>query len=220
MPQSCVLCAQQADFCICADCQTQFKKHTFRCKACARHLSGNLDFCGACLAHSPIFDRAWTLYDYEGVIAYLIKQFKYHKKLCIGAYFAHQLKQTYQQIAGKYDAIIPMPLNKKRIRVRGYNQVVELLTQFNKRNIIIDTHSCIRQKATQSLTSLTLEQRKKEIKGAFKVKSPLPYQRVLLIDDVMTTGSSLNELAKTILKSSPKVQGCDVLTLARGTTLT
>jgi predicted amidophosphoribosyltransferase len=82
-----------------------------------------------------------------------------------------------------------------------------------KTNTIIDSHSVDRIKATQPLSALNPEQRKQEIKGAFSV-NPMSYDRVLLVDDVMTTGSSLNELAITILKNT-SVKHCDVMTLAR-----
>jgi len=80
---------------------------------------------------------------------------------------------------------------------------------------VIDTKSVQRLKQTSPLTDLSLPQRKKEIKGAFSLSQILPYKSILLVDDVMTSCTSLNELAKTILKQSPEVKRCDVLTLAR-----
>jgi len=106
-----------------------------------------------------------------------------------------------------------MPLSRSRIAERGYNQVLELLNVISKKtNTIIDTYSINRIKATQPLSALNPEQRRQEIKGAFKAQ-PMNYQSVLLADDVMTTGSSLNELAKIVIKAG--VKSCDVMTLAR-----
>lgn len=175
----------------------------------------DLDFCGDCLKRAPNFHKTHTIYTFEGVAAELIKIFKYHHQLCIGTYFAEKIAARYYQIGIKYDCLIPMPLNKKRLKERGYNQVIELLRVLKKDpKITIDTKSIIRQKSTQPLNQLTQVERKREIKNAFKV-APLPYQKILLIDDILTTGTSLNELAKTILKSSPQVKSCDVLTLSR-----
>ncbi len=172
-----------------------------------------MDFCGACLAHSPHFNRAYALYDYQGVIADLIKMFKYNQQLCIGNYFAHQLSDLHQNIGINYDAIMPMPLSKMRIRQRGYNQVLELLRVLIQRpEINIDTHSVRRIKATAKFADLKPNERLKEIKGAFRAK-PLQYKQVLLVDDILTTGASLNELAKTVLKAGAK--SVDVLILAR-----
>lgn len=214
--QSCVLCAELSTFCICPICQSTFTNQTNRCLSCAHPLRHSLDFCGQCLTHAPYFDRVYTLYDYQDSVAKLIKRFKYQHQLCIGHYFAYQLYDLYQLITSnntRYDAIIPMPLNAKRIHQRGYNQVLELLRIIAKKTAIrIDTSSIYRIKATRPLASLKLAERQKEIKGVFAAK-PMDYQRVLLVDDVMTTGSSLNELAKTLIKAG--AGRCDVMTLAR-----
>ncbi|MBT4746882.1 MAG: ComF family protein, partial [Candidatus Thioglobus sp.] len=81
-----------------------------------------------------------------------------------------------------------------------------------KSDILIDQKSVKRIKATRALSTLDLQERQSEIKNAFSAQA-MNYQKVLLVDDVMTTGSSLNELAKTVLKAG--VGSCDVLTLAR-----
>ncbi len=215
--QSCVLCAENARFCVCHECESSFSNHQPRCQSCAHPITGGLDFCGQCLAHAPVFNRAYTLYDYQDAIADLIKAFKFDHQLCIGDYFSHQLFDLYRSIVAKdiqYDAIIPMPLSRNRIAERGYNQVLELLGVISKKtNVAIDTQNVERIKATQPLSALNPEERRSEIKGAFSVK-PMSYNAVLLVDDVMTTGSSLNELASTILKNTD-VKSCDVMTLAR-----
>lgn len=211
--QVCVLCSEQAKFCICDNCAQDFTNHTHRCQSCAYPIGKDLDFCGQCLSRSPVFNYAYTLYDYQGDIAQLIKDFKYNHQLCIGDYFAHQLYDLYQTLPD-YDAIIPMPLSKERIKERGFNQVLELLRKIQqKTSTVIDIHSVKRIKATQSLFELNPEQRRTEIKGAFDVK-PMSYQKILLVDDIITTGASLNELARTILKNTD-VNYCDVMTLAR-----
>lgn len=211
--QVCVLCSEQAKFCICNTCSQGFTNHTHRCQSCAYPISENLDFCGQCLSHSPVFNRTYTLYDYQGDIAQLVKAFKYDQQFCIGDYFAHQLYDLYRTLPD-YDAIIPMPLSKQRIKERGFNQALELLRKIQqKTSTIINTHSIKRTKATQPLFELNPEQRRAEIKGAFTA-TPMPYQKVLLVDDIITTGVSLNELATTILKNTDVVH-CDVMTLAR-----
>ena len=214
--QSCVLCAENATFCVCKRCEQSLKSSEHRCQSCAAPLNSDLHFCGACLNRAPLFSNAYTLYDYSGVCAQLIKRFKFDHQLCIGDFFAHKLQEKYQQIAaefGQYDAIIPLPLSKQRLRERGYNQTHELLRIItNKTNVLIDRTSVKRIKATRALSTLDLEERHSEIKNAFSSEN-MTYNKVLLIDDVMTTGASLNELAKTVLKSG--VKSCDVLTVAR-----
>ncbi|SMM97691.1 Competence protein F homolog, phosphoribosyltransferase domain; protein YhgH required for utilization of DNA as sole source of carbon and energy [uncultured Candidatus Thioglobus sp.] len=217
--QSCVLCTENAAFCVCSECEFEFSdEQQNRCQSCAHPIIEGANVCGQCLAYPPIFSHAYTLYDYRDSVAQLIKKFKYSHQLCIGDYFSHQLYDKYKAILldEQYDAIIPMPLSQQRTRERGFNQVLELLSVIKKQEkIIIDTGSVQRIKATQPLSNLKPEQRTLEIKGAFQTK-PLSYERVLLVDDIMTTGASLNELAKTLAKAG--VRSCDVLTLARAKT--
>ncbi len=203
---------ESASFCVCQDCEATFTNASNRCQSCAQPMTGKLDFCGQCLSRSPHFNRAYTLYDYQDLIAQLIKSFKYDKQLCVGRYFAHKLHNMYQSLE-HYDAIIPMPLSAKRIKERGFNQVLEMLSVIKKQSdCVVDAHSVKRIKATQSLANLNPEQRQKELRDAFQAE-PIAYQHILLVDDVMTTGASLNELAKTLMKAGAK--SCDVLTLAR-----
>ena len=214
--QSCVLCGEQSVFCVCKTCAASLSTSLHRCASCACQLDAGLNFCGACLSNAPYFAQSYTLYDYAGSCAQLIKQFKFNQQLCVGDYFAHQL---YDWFVGNiqrnhYDAIIPMPLSTARIRQRGYNQAYELLRVIKRKtDIPIDIASVTRSKATVALSSLNLAERQVAIKGAFSL-SNINYQTVLLVDDVMTTGASLNELAKTLIKQGG-VKQCDVVTLAR-----
>jgi ComF family protein len=217
--QTCILCEKLGKFCVCATCEIKLTKPQIRCLSCATKLPTThlhkLSFCGACLAHSPYFSNTYVLYDYQDC-ATLIKQFKFQHQLCIGRYFAHKLYDEYLKIIkknGEYDAIIPMPLNKKRLQSRGYNQAIELLALIQKNtDALIDTQNIKRVKHTRPLSRLKLSERRQEIQGAF-ITQPLSYQKVLLIDDVMSSASSMNELSKTLLKSG--VGKCDVLVVAR-----
>jgi ComF family protein len=215
-PQQCILCRNSAKFCVCKECEASFTNSNNRCISCAKSLPDNLNLCGQCLAYPLFFNKTYTLFDYQDFIAYLIKKLKFNNALCVGDYFAYKIFDLYKSIIknnGEYDAIIPMPLNSVRFKERGYNQSCELLRIIKKNtNTIIDNKSVVRIKNTKPFSSLSLKDRKNEIKNAFNADS-IKYQRVLLFDDVMTTGSSLNELAKTVIKSGAK--SCDVFTLSR-----
>ena len=213
LKQSCVLCHSSADFCLCPRCEQQLTDHHRRCQCCALKLDSTLDFCAHCLTKAPEFSRVYALYDYNPTCAQLIKQFKFNHQLCIGRYFAEHLATRFAQINQHYDAIIPMPLNPTRLKQRGYNQGLELLRVIKRQNVVIDTQCVQRTKPTQSLSLLSANKRRAEIKGAFSAR-PVAYQTVLLLDDVMTTGASLNELAKT-LKQQGGVKRCDALVVAR-----
>jgi predicted amidophosphoribosyltransferase len=94
-----MLCIEPANFCVCQECEAEFSNQANRCQSCAHPVNSNsnLDFCGQCLSHSPAFNRTYTVYDYQGLVAQLIKLFKYNKQLCVGSYFAHKLADKYQR---------------------------------------------------------------------------------------------------------------------------
>jgi ComF family protein len=114
------------------------------------------------------------------------------------------------------DLIIPMPMHPKRLQERGFNQALEIAKRVSsKLEIALDFTSCIRNKFTPPQASLPLKERVKNIHGVFSVKDTaknnLKGLRVALIDDVMTTGASLNELAKTIKKAGASHVECWVI---------
>lgn len=97
------------------------------------------------------------------------------------------------------DLLIPMPLHPKRLKERGFNQSLEIAKTISKQlNIKLDYTACIRTKYSQPQASLPLKQRANNIKDAFKCTKPLTGLRIALIDDVMTTGASMNALAKAV----------------------
>lgn len=118
-----------------------------------------------------------------------------------------------------YDCIIPVPLHKKKLRKRGYNQM-ELIGRkvSEKTGIPLETKSLIKIKDTLPQRGLSGKERTQNVKDSFSVINPVNIERkrILLIDDVMTTGSTINECAK-ILVEEGKVESVDVLTLTRAT---
>eukprot|EP00919_Chromeraceae_sp_WS-2016_P017208 GHVR01041058.1.p1 GENE.GHVR01041058.1~~GHVR01041058.1.p1 ORF type:complete len:215 (+),score=17.35 GHVR01041058.1:132-776(+) len=209
--QSCFLCQKASKDGICPSGEKTVQQHSKRGLNCACELSSDLDYCGQCLREKPNFDRAYTLFSYNSTITYLIKQFKYHNQLFLGKFFANKLKQKIEFIYQNNTTpiIIAMPLHKNKTKSRGFNQVLELLPSFKNPTYVR------RVKPTKSFASLKKTQREKEIKNAFKVIQSIPAEHILLVDDVMTTGTSFSELAKTIKKHNPNIKQIDVLSLAR-----
>ncbi len=199
LKQICCLCYENSSEVVCSSCQLSLTTVKHYCAACALPLNTNNQYCQTCLLDPPSIDKIWALYRYNKTIAYLVSQFKYHKQLAIGVLFAKKIANFYHhQLKNyNYDLIIPMPLHRKRILERGFNQVLEItrLIDSNK----IKTKFVKRSKNTKHLTDLTAKQRAQQIKNAFIVQSlPVNIGKILIIDDITTTGSTLNELAKTI----------------------
>lgn len=172
--------------------------------------------CGNCLSHHYYYDRVYSPFIYSEDIRYLIKKMKYQKKI----HFAHTLSSLFVQKSHSINdfqlpqAIIPMPMHNKRLKQRGFNQALELSRFFASHyKLPLNYTSLIRSKHTDLQAGLTAIERQKNVQKAFIIEAPLDYEHVALIDDVMTTGSTVNEAAKILKKSG--VKKVDIWIIAR-----
>ena len=206
--QSCLLCAspQANNHALCEACirDLPFSPAT-SCPQCG--LSSNGLVCGSCLNFAPDFDATHAVFLYAFPIDAMMQGYKYGSML--------HLSQTFGQLLvskvdlNSVDLIIPMPMHPARIKERGFNQALEIAKIFSKEKL--DYKSAIRQKLTPPQASLPFKERVKNIKGAFAVNADMAGKRVAIVDDVMTTGASLNELAKTLKKAGASHVECWVV---------
>lgn len=144
----------------------------------------------------------------------MITQLKFNQKLHFGQWIGEILANKIKPYDHHPESIIAVPLHTKRIRQRGYNQASIIAQAISKKlRIPINTHSIIRHKATTAQMNLTSRQRHTNLRGAFYAKNKPHEKHIALIDDVMTTGSTLNALA-TYLKLQG-VQRVDCYVIAR-----
>ncbi len=206
----------------CGTCEE--KIHYLRaplCPACGIPFAayeGTDHLCGDCLTSPQPFTVARSIAACEGILLEAIHAFKYHYKTGLGAGLGKMLTRASQ--AGMdmqgYSLIMPVPLHVRRLRERGFNQSLVLAKVLAARHAIpLDFINLRRERDTPPQTMLGRKERQANIKGAFSVadKEKVRKQRVLLIDDVYTTGSTLAECARVLLKSGAAQVG--VLTLAR-----
>ena len=154
--------------------------------------------CGQCLRVSPAFDRTLALFSYAHPVDALLQRYKYQQRLDLGVTFASLWQE---RLAGHTlpDLIIPMPLHPTRIKERGFNQSLEIARPLARRlQLPLDARACQRIRHTPPQASLPLKSRVKNMRGAFACNRRFDGLRIALIDDVMTTGASLHELAKVI----------------------
>lgn len=199
-PQPCILCnaANGNELGLCPDCLSDLPFHQDEyCPQCGLPSTNNF-ICGACIASPPDFDATRSIFRYEYPISQLVQHYKYAQQLHLGNLFAKLLQQKLS--AHKLpDLIIPMPLHPKRLTERGFNQSLEVAKILGKAlNIPVDYTTCLRTKYSPPQASLPLKLRATNIKGAFACTKSLNGLRVALIDDVMTTGASLNALTKAV----------------------
>jgi ComF family protein len=199
------------------------------CTKCGVKFHNSFDenhICEACLKTPLKFGQARAAAEYKGIIKDAIPAFKYHSKLCLAKVFEQLIFQTFlKHYAGqKIDLIMPIPLHKKKLKERGFNQAFFLIRNFKKLyeqnfkkscSIKTDISSLVRIKKTQPQTGFDIEQRKNNLENAFMVvnEKAIENKNILLIDDVLTTGTTCNEATEKLLKHGAKK--VDALVLAR-----
>jgi ComF family protein len=145
---------------------------------------------------------------------YLILGLKSHADYKNARLLGLLLAEAVKQNVARPDYIVPVPLHKARYRQRGFNQSIEIARTVSKAlQIPIDMNSCIRHRDTPHQTGLTMKQRRKNMKNDFSIIKPLNAQHIAIVDDVMTSGVTANELASTLKKAG--VARVDVWVCAR-----
>lgn len=205
MPAHCILCSERGfeNRDLCRACYEELSKNTPRCGQCARDFEG--DFCPICAKKPPAFDETLAPFLHRGAIRYLIIQLKFHAHYPSARLLGNLLADYLQKTAQLPDCIIPVPLHKNRYRERGFNQSIEIARVLAKRlNVPLDLNSCTRSRDTVHQVGLNAVQRNENIKNAFAVSAAFQAKHVALVDDVMTTGSTVHELALAL-----KMAGCE-----------
>ena len=174
--------------------------------------------CGDCLLKKRHINTARSLGVYESILHDAIHAFKYGGNLTLGERLGRLMAEhDYPSFRIRdYSLILPVPLHPRRLRQRGFNQSVILAREISRRHDVAMDFSILRRIVdTESQAGLKKEERRSNIRQAFCTADPerVRGQNILLVDDVYTTGSTLGECAKTLLKGGAEAVGA--LTLAR-----
>jgi len=194
--QDCLLCGAQAggEF-LCGGCAAALPALTERCPQCALPSPGSA-VCGNCLGHPPHFDRTTALWRYEFPCDMLVRALKYRGWLAVAECFARRLAA--EQLPSAH-LLLPMPLHPKRLSARGFNQALEIARRLARfTGMRIEARCALRAKDTRPQTELPYDERAKNVRGAFACRLDLSGKIVGVVDDVMTTGATLNELARVL----------------------
>jgi len=230
-PHNCVICAAALDtrISICSRCEEQLPWQPPGCLYCGIMLiraGDSPSVCTKCQQALPAFDSCHALFEYCSPVQELISSFKYQHQFAPGRVFGQLLAQTFTRHYEDRlvpELLIPVPLHKRRLQQRGYNQSALLAREISRScNIPVDTNSCTRQSATPAQRGLNARERARNIFNAFDVDSSLKNspasanslpERVAVIDDVVTTTATVNELALTLRHAGVRV--IDVWAVAR-----
>lgn len=211
----CLLCGNESGRQpTCAACHTELPWHRQpQCPQCAAPTPGG-EICGHCLKRPPAFDQTCTALAYAFPLDRLIPRLKYHGELAIVPLLGHCLTETVRQQRPP-DCLMPVPLHPTRIRERGFNHATEIARVVaHALHLPLDTRSCQRTRDTPPQMGLKFDTRRRNLRSAFICTSSVRNKHIALIDDVMTTGSSLNELAATLKRAGASEVSCWVVARA------
>jgi len=198
LPGSCLLCGEDSQTALfCPACAAELPHlPTPRCPQCAVPTTHG-ERCGACLSTPPHFDATLAIFRYEFPVDRIIHALKYGHQLAIAGWLGKALARLLAD--ADLDLVMPLPLHPERLRERGFNQAAEIarpLARALGRPLLLD--GLERRRATPSQAELALKERQRNVRGAFECNRDLIEQRILLVDDVMTSGATVNEAARTL----------------------
>jgi ComF family protein len=220
-PPTCVLCGAPGDdgLDLCLGCHQELPVIGPCCPRCALPLPASATApygpCGACQQRPPPFSVCHAAFRYEDPLPALVHGLKFRDRFnlirLLGSLLARALPAD---AAMRPDAIVPVPLHPRRLRERGYNQSLELAKVVGAaRGVPVDPGCCARVRATPPQVALDQKERLRNLRGAFQAREVLSGRHLAILDDVVTTGSTVTELAHALQHA-----GCrrvDVWTLAR-----
>ena len=223
LPRLCLFCGagvgEEAPQALCPECEAQIEwVSSPLCPCCGRvYGSGDGDrLCGDCQSEPPPFARARAaaLYDPDSIVGQAIKRFKFDGQIVylpLLQYWLH--RSECMALVDDADLLLPVPLFPKRLKKRGFNQALELVRGFPEK--AKDFEVLIRIKNTRPQVELKGKERRENVKDAFAVPRPeeVKDKKILLIDDLYTTGSTARECAKVLRRAG--AARVEVLTVAR-----
>ena len=224
LPAQCLLCCLPSNNkLICKHCQDSLLQDRPCCQRCGLPLNKSQPFCGDCLKKEYAFTQLHALADYQKPYSTLLKKFKYTKQLINGELLAELLIQSIthnvsKQQLSQIDYLLPVPLHNKKHQQRGFNQAQLLAEKISKQlNIPVLVEAIKRQKKTDPQEGLSLSKRKNNLRNAFittgKQQAKLSGSYIVIIDDVVTTGATVNSLSQVLLNTG--VQRVDVWCVCR-----
>lgn len=205
-PEICPFCGKVYEKGICPACEIKLNELLInhpRCMKCGKPVrQAEREFCHDCTVTAHHFDRGAALWLHKPPVSNSIYQFKYHNQRAFGKYYAREMARRFKNLIREWnpDCIIPIPLHKSRKKKRGYNQAEVIAKELGRMwDIPANGTFLKRVKKTNPQKSLGNKKRKNNMHNAFKVTEETGnITSVLLIDDIYTTGNTMDEAAKVL----------------------
>lgn len=221
-PEICPFCGKVYRGGICPACNVKLNKLVIgqpRCMKCGKPVrKKEQEYCYDCASTEHFFDRGRALWLHKPPVSYSIYQFKYHNQRTFGMYYAREIVRRLGPVIREWNPefIIPIPLHYQRKRKRGYNQTYILAKELElMTGIPVDEKAIKRVKRTNPQKKLDYRTRKQNLHNAFKVQKDMKGIRsVILVDDIYTTGNTIDEAAKKLKQAG--VENVYFLTVSIG----
>lgn len=206
LPGACALCGANDGGLLCAPCRDRHFGHaTLRCMRCAIGLSVPGPLCGRCVAQAPAFDASFAAATYEAPVDALVQALKFREQLPLASAFALLLQQAVPRDAfADADLMLAVPLSAERLAERGFNQAQEIAKPLARAwRLPLMTEACVRVRDTEPQSALPPDERRDNMRGAFAVarREAIKGRHLLVVDDVMTTGHTLDALAACLKRN-------------------
>lgn len=207
LPSACALCGEHGATALCDGCHARhFRQQRQRCVRCALPLSAASDtICGVCLAHPPAYDATIAAADYAAPVDQLVLALKFGGRLELAPLFARMATEAAQRRPSPElpTLLTAVPLGPQRLAERGFNQALEIARPLSRAlGARLDAKLVTRIRDTRAQALLHPDERRKNIRNAFLVNADaidrVRGRHVGVVDDVMTTGETLDELAATL----------------------
>ena len=189
---------------ICDTClPTLFTDRDKRCVKCNRAIFGEGDYCMSCKDNEYSFERVLGAYDYTDNTVGLVYSFKFGNSRWLAKFFADEMAKKVEEFNVPIDSIVAVPITAKVKKKRGFNQSYLMAKRISETSKIALSENLIKTRDTEEQARLDYKERATNLERAFAVPDKKEFigKRVLLIDDVFTTGATSNECAKAILKA-------------------
>jgi ComF family protein len=215
-PPRCLLCGARGedDRDLCGGCAADLPRNRVCCARCALPLKMASALCGECIKHEPPFAATFAPFEYAHPLDLLLVRLKFTRNLAAGRVLAQLALDAFgTSNLSVPQAIVPVPLHRDRLRERGYNQALELARPISDALGVPLHEILVRGRATAAQSDLDAAARRRNVRGAFDVVGDDLPKHVMLIDDVMTTGTTIRECARVLRRAG--VERVDVWVLAR-----
>jgi ComF family protein len=208
LPSLCAICHGWGAGRVCAECKARFAIAVPRCERCALSVPAGVAVCGTCIAAAPPYDAALARVDYGFPWDRLIAAFKFHGALDVAAVLAQAIVEAQRNATprGATMLLLPVPLSEARLRERGYNQSWELARRVARRiEARADARLLLRIRDTPHQLALPPEARAGNVRDAFAIEprrlAEVRGRSIAIVDDVMTTGSTVAEIARLLKRA-------------------